>query len=293
MSSTYSPSLRIELIGSGDQAGAWGTTTDNNLSYIIDSSIAGYQNVAISSTTQILTAVYGPAATASENQAIYAMLSFSGGSAATTVYAPPFPKQYIIKNDSSYAITIYNSTTIGGASPRGTGTTIGPGVTTQVWSDGYSFYSLTTAAGNTLYPVGSIYVNASNSTNPGTLLGFGTWAAFGAGRVPVGFDATNTLFDTAEETGGSANAILVSHTHTATFTGTALGTHSHTFTGGLSPGGGGGLGGGDLNSTSSSTTSAVSAGTPAGSVAVSTEGSVATNANYQPYITVYMWKRTA
>ena len=67
-----------------------------------------------------------------------------------------------------------------------------------------------------LFPVGSIYTNSSVATNPGTLLGFGTWSAFGAGRVMVGFDSGNALFDTAEETGGSANAITVSHTHTGT-----------------------------------------------------------------------------
>jgi hypothetical protein len=38
-----------------------------------------------------------------------------------------------------------------------------------------------------LYPVGSIYTNATVSTNPATLLGFGTWTAFGAGRVPGWF----------------------------------------------------------------------------------------------------------
>jgi hypothetical protein len=73
------------------------------------------------------------------------------------------------------------------------------------------------------YPVGSIYTNATDATNPGTLLGFGTWTAFGAGRVAVGFDAGNVLFDTAEETGGSADAIVVSHTHTATTTSTDSG----------------------------------------------------------------------
>ena len=84
--------------------------------------------------------------------------------------------------------------------------------------------------------------------------------------------------------GGAANAILVSHTHT--FTGTALGTHQHKPVNGaamgLSPGGGGGLGGGDLNSSSGNVdTSAVSAGTPAGTN--STEGSSGVNANLPPY----------
>lgn len=137
-----------------------------------------------------------------------------------------------------------------------------------------------------LYPVGSIYTNATSSTNPGTLLGFGTWTAFGAGRVMVGLDASNALFDTAEETGGSANAIVVSHTHTATVTDPG---HSHTFNyePGLAQNGSGrnGVGGTTPQSTSSQVTSI--------SVSNSTEGSSGTNANYQPYITVYLWKRTA
>ena len=183
-------------------------------------------------------------------------------------------------------------------SPTFTGSPVLPTGTTGVTqSAGNSSTALATtafvqAALNALYPVGSIYMNSSVTTNPATLLGFGTWTAFGAGRVPVGYNASNALFDTLEETGGSADAINVSHTHTATFTGTALAGHSHTMGGAF--GGGGGIGGGDLNnSQGNASTSSVSAGTPAGSVSVSTEGSSATNANYQPYITVAMWKRTA
>jgi hypothetical protein len=69
-----------------------------------------------------------------------------------------------------------------------------------------------------VYPVGSIYINAASSSNPTSLLGFGTWVEFGAGRVMVGFNASDALFDTLEETGGSKDAIVVSHTHTATST---------------------------------------------------------------------------
>jgi hypothetical protein len=76
--------------------------------------------------------------------------------------------------------------------------------------------NLAIEVGKLLYPVGSLYYNSSVTTNPATLLGFGTWTAFGAGRVPVGYNASNALFDALEETGGSADAITVSHTHTAT-----------------------------------------------------------------------------
>jgi len=187
------------------------------------------------------------------------------------------------------------------ASPTFTGTPSLPTGTTGVTQrSGNSSTALATtafvqAAFQILHPVGSIYINATNSTNPGTLLGFGTWTAFGAGRVPVGFDSTNALFDTAEETGGSANATLPSHTHT--FTGTALASHTHQIGSRDSTANDGGNPAqefvndfGSGNGTAA-TTSSVSGGTPAGTN--STEGASATNANYQPYITVYMWKRTA
>jgi hypothetical protein len=170
-----------------------------------------------------------------------------------------------------------------------------------------------------LHPVGSIYINATNNTNPSTLLGFGTWVAFGAGRVPVGFDAGNALFDTAEETGGSADAIAVTHTHTFsattsnqsadhTHSGTtgSAGAHTHS-TNANNPGGAPANGlstNSDLSSpvstdsqgahTHTFSTGGVSANhTHSVSGTTGSTGSSGTNANYQPYITVYMWKRTA
>ena len=138
-----------------------------------------------------------------------------------------------------------------------------------------------------LYPVGSIYTNSSVTTNPATLLGFGTWVAFGAGRVPVGLNAGDALFDTLEETGGSKNAIVVSHTHTATVTDPG---HNHTFTQENTRGSGSN---GAEDGQSSFSTVSTSTNTTGITVANSTTGSSGTNANLQPYITVAMWKRTA
>lgn len=150
---------------------------------------------------------------------------------------------------------------------------------------------------SSLFPVGAIYT-AVVSTNPATLLGFGTWTAFGAGRVMVGYDSGNALFDTAEETGGSADAITVSHTHTAT-TSISDSGHSHGFLfTANAPSGSGYVAAQGANSNGSSNLSAGSSvqsnttGITA-STTVSSTGSSGTNANYQPYITVYMWKRTA
>jgi hypothetical protein len=146
------------------------------------------------------------------------------------------------------------------------------------------------AVKESLFPVGAIYT-AVVSTNPGTLLGVGTWTAFGAGRVMVGYDASNSLFDTAEETGGSANAVNVSHTHTATSTVTDPG-HSHTIKVGESFNTNNAVQyTQNITGNASVVNSAVTGITVATSI--STEGSSGTNANYQPYITVYMWKRTA
>lgn len=185
------------------------------------------------------------------------------------------------------------------ASPTFTGTPSLPTGTTGITQ---SFGNNTTALATTafvqaamaaLHPVGSIYINATNSTNPGTLLGFGTWTAFGAGRVPVGFDSGNALFDTAEETGGSADAVVVSHNHTATTSITDPG-HSHSIS--VLSGGynnpQGYVSGDSWNTPVTLNTNSATTGITA-STTVASSGSSGTNANYQPYITVYMWKRTA
>jgi hypothetical protein len=185
------------------------------------------------------------------------------------------------------------------ASPTFTGTpTLPTGTVAVTQSAGNNTTAIATtafvqAAIALLYPVGSIYTNATVSTNPATLLGFGTWTAFGAGRVMVGFDSGNALFDTAEETGGSADAITVSHTHTATTTSTDAG-HAHTDTVMRRSIFGTTSGPGSVQNefTDSHTTSTATANITS-TTTIASAGSSGTNANYQPYITVYMWKRTA
>lgn len=141
--STYSPSLRIELITNGTQAGTWGDTTNSNLAYILDTAIAGYQTVSVTSASQALTYTSGPTATASANQAVYAMLRFTTTTgAAFAVYAPPASKAYVVWNNSGHAMTIYNSTVIGNTTAAGTGITIANGDKVIVWSDATNFYDL-------------------------------------------------------------------------------------------------------------------------------------------------------
>lgn len=184
------------------------------------------------------------------------------------------------------AIAVASATKADIVSPALTGTPTAPTATL-----GTNTTQLATTAFvlQQLYPVGSIYMNAGVSTNPATLFGFGTWVAFGAGKVMVGFDTGgDTLFDALEETGGSKDAVVVSHTHTATVTDPGH-VHALTFYDR-----GDAFGGSPSMSNIPGTSSRnVNSNTTGITVANSTEGSSATNANLQPYITVAMWKRTA
>jgi len=120
-----------------------------------------------------------------------------------------------------------------------------------------------------VYPVGSIYINATSSTNPATLLGFGTWVAFGAGKVIVGLDSGDTDFDTAEETGGAK-------THTLSIS--EIPSHTHSLSTSDNPGGTGAI--------------EVAGGAPTSTQTTQATGGGGAHNNLQPYIVAYMWKRT-
>jgi len=179
-------------------------------------------------------------------------------------------------------------------SPALTGTPTAPTANAGTSNTQIATTAFVTTALQALYPVGSIYINAGVTTNPGTLLGFGTWTAFGAGRVMVGLNGSDSSFDTLEETGGSKDAVNVSHTHTASAS--TVGDHAHGINGSTGVQGqiGSGFGYGASNdNTSVRITSTENAGSHTHTVTVDSAGSSGTNANLQPYITVAMWKRTA
>jgi len=139
------------------------------------------------------------------------------------------------------------------------------------------------------YPVGSIYMNATVATNPATLLGFGTWVAFGAGKVPIGLDAGDADFDTVEETGGTKDAIIPTHNHTAVTTSTDAGhQHGNLRYQRLE----GGTGGANFWVDVINTNTSVGYAQITSATTVANAGESATGKNLQPYIVVYMWKRT-
>jgi len=191
------------------------------------------------------------------------------------------------------------------ASPTLTGTPAAPTASSGTSTTQIATTAFVTTALQALYPVGSIYINAGVSTNPGTLLGFGTWTAFGAGRVMVGLNGSDASFDTLEETGGSKDATLVQHNHTFSATSgnmSANSTHAHQmkYTDITNESRNFGVDnndsaqGYDLTGYDSLNTSTVDLQhTHTVSGTTDNSGTSGTNLNLQPYITVAMWKRTA
>ena len=191
------------------------------------------------------------------------------------------------------------------ASPTLTGTPLAPTASSGTSTTQIATTAFVTTALQALYPVGSIYINAGVSTNPGTLLGFGTWTAFGAGRVMVGLNGSDTSFDTLEETGGSKDATLVQHNHTFSATSgnmSANSTHAHQMkytditneSRNLGVDNNDSAQGYDLTGYDALNTSTVDLQhTHTVSGTTDNSGTSGTNANLQPYITVAMWKRTA
>lgn len=123
--------------------------------------------------------------------------------------------------------------------------------------------------GGQAFPVGSIFT-ATVATDPATLLGYGTWEAFGAGRVLVGFSDGDPDFGEALQTGG---------TKTHTLTVNEIPAHSHTKTSSNAAG----------NSGTSWTRGTGTQSTQTSDAA----GGGAAHPNLQPYIVVHLWRRTA
>lgn len=128
MASTYSTTLRIELIGSGEQDGTWGDTTNSNLGTIIESAITGVQDITFADANYTLTANDGL-----PDEARNAVLNLIGtNSAPRDLIAPSVEKTYIVKNSTGATVSIKTS--------GGSGLAILNGQTRTVWCDGTNFY---------------------------------------------------------------------------------------------------------------------------------------------------------
>lgn len=115
MASTYS-NLKIELIGTGDQSGTWGVTTNTNLGTAIEEAITGSANVSFSSADVTLTLTNTNTTQTARNLRLN-LTGTSGG--ARNLIVPSIEKQYIINNGLADAVTVKNSTGTGVAVPAG------------------------------------------------------------------------------------------------------------------------------------------------------------------------------
>jgi hypothetical protein len=224
------------------------------------------------------------------------VVSSSQGTITTADFATTATTANSLNTANAYRGTIFTATNYFSGPGTGlTGTAAGLNIggnaatatssTTQLVGNSTTAIATTAFVKNTiqtLYPVGSIYTSTVN-TNPATLFGFGTWVAFGAGRVMIGDGGGFS----AGATGGSADAVVVSHTHAATVTdpGHDHGVNAVGFIGSGSYALPGGVGQPQITSTNLAATGI--------SVSNSTVGVSGTNANLQPYVVVYMWNRTA
>lgn len=157
-----------------------------------------------------------------------------------------------------------------------------------------------------IYPVGSIYMSVS-ATNPSTYFG-GTWVAWGSGRVPVGINTSDSNFSTVEKTGGASTVTLTTSqmpSHTHTFTGSSATTNSkgaHTHDLKLTKTAWSGSSSSRVVVDSTDYTALTNDATTSAGAHTHTLTAKGSNANtggggahtnLQPYITCYMWKRTA
>ncbi len=206
MASTYSPNLRIELIGDGEQYDSWGDTTNTNLGTVLEDAIAGLVDVSVTSADQALTIVDG-----GPDQSRNAILSLTTTTSADfNVYAPPVSKLYVIYNASSYIATIYNSTVSGNTTAAGVGVAVPAGRRLFVMTNGTDFSLVTAPAssanvantvverdGSGNFAAGTIAAALSgNATTATTLQTARTLSIGGTGKT---FDGSANVTWTAQE----------------------------------------------------------------------------------------------
>lgn len=212
MASTYSE-LKIELIGTGEQSGTWGTTTNTNLGTALEEAITGSVDVSFSSADVTLTLTDTNTSQAARNLRLN-LTGVSGGTRELIV--PAIEKVYIINNGLADTVTVKNST--------GTGITVPASKTMYLYNDSNNVVDaithLSSLTLDTALPVGSGGTGADTATDARTNLGLGSMAVQNATAINV---SGGTL-------GGST---IINTSGTATFTGATSITSTATVSGTL------------------------------------------------------------
>jgi hypothetical protein len=130
MSSTYSSNLKIELIGTGDQAGTWGTTTNNNFANVLEQAIVGRGNPNFASDANLTISLTDSVASQTARNLYLNVTSSVSLSVTRELIVPTINKTYVVQNNTtgSQAITVKTS--------GGTGITVPNGMTAALYVDG-------------------------------------------------------------------------------------------------------------------------------------------------------------
>jgi hypothetical protein len=124
MSSTFS-NLKFELIGTGEQSGTWGATTNTNIGTAVEQAIVGMATLTSSDfTANVATLTLSNTNAAQNARALCLNIAAGAVSAAGTINVPAIQKPYVIINGSSYTVTVKVSGLTGVAVPAGTRTVV-------------------------------------------------------------------------------------------------------------------------------------------------------------------------
>jgi hypothetical protein len=187
-----------------------------------------------------------------------------------------------VKNAVNSKADLTENTQIITAATASAGTNTNQVATTAFVTSGITAATSAASIADVVYPVGSIFTTVTAYANSAAVvaaIGGTTWESFGAGKVLVGLDSGDTDFDTVQETGGSKTQALTEANLPAHYHNWAASEYAGSYDYGT-------------NLINANNTAATSSGV-SNSLTTSTVGSGTAHNNLQPYIVVYMWKRTA
>lgn len=201
MASTYSD-LKIELIGTGEQVGTWGATTNTNLGTALEDAITGSANVAFSSADVTLTLTNTNGAQTARNLRLVCTGTSGGARNLILGSGCQINKLYLVQNDLADTVTIKNTS--------GTGVAITTGSKKFVFNNGTNVIEATTldtvnlATGVTgTLPVANGGTNATTQSGARTNLGLGTIATQAANSVTITGGSITGITDLAVTDGGT------------------------------------------------------------------------------------------